>query len=278
MQCFQKKQHILAQKPSQTPQKRSRWARKRTTKRAHIRQRVQEKYRGDGGLHYWKTSEWDPTQLEHGTFLLRFRGHFHLEDSHFEQISQASPGFHDSLRVFQCGSQDSDPRSSTRPGAKLTDRGALPLARSCPNLMRVDLHDIRAVTDGAVLALLRCCLKLQWLSVCGSSHKNGAVTSQTLVNLTKDPTLVTDLIQLGLVYQDIDREHVKELSRARPQLIIVDGDRARGICTWRKGVALSQSVSLAAKLWQDTPGYGADIEELIRLGTSTITDHCPNKT
>jgi hypothetical protein len=110
------------------------------------------------------------------------------------------------------------------------------LAKACPGLVHVSLSmDLfkGKIGDVAVLALLRGCAGLRFLSVRG-----GKITSGVVEKMDEDRNLGARLERLCLLDQGEDgerKEKVRALSRVRRRLRIEIGEEEGHVCIWNGG-------------------------------------------
>lgn len=99
------------------------------------------------------------------------------------------------------------------------------------------------LTDTAVIGILHGWRDLRQLNVSGRKDCHGPVTRRVIDALTANAELAKHLQVLSIVYENVEREAVEMLSRLRPGLEIVEGNREAGILTWKGGVVLRTLVT-----------------------------------
>jgi hypothetical protein len=84
---------------------------------------------------------------------------------------------------------------------------------------------------------------LQQLNVSGRHYFHGPVTRRVIDALAANAELAKNLKVLAVVYENVERDAFETLSRLRPELDIVEGDREAGILTWKGGVVVRTLVT-----------------------------------
>jgi hypothetical protein len=84
---------------------------------------------------------------------------------------------------------------------------------------------------------------LHQLNVSGRHYSHGLVTRRVIDALTANAELAKHLKVLAVVYESVERDAFRTLSRLRPELEIVEGNREAGIRTWKGGVVVRTLVA-----------------------------------
>jgi len=155
-----------------------------------------------------------------------------IDDEHLNAIIAAGPRFCQTIVEFR--SRDPTPTNDQR----LSEAAVLRFAQACPNLIHVAIEGSYELGDGALLALLRNCPKIQTMELSGHTATLGRVEGKIWRRLAKRDDLGKDLTYLRLVNQSELLECdplLRGLSKWRPRIEIVVGNDAGCITSWRGG-------------------------------------------
>ncbi|KAF2021437.1 hypothetical protein BU24DRAFT_487858 [Aaosphaeria arxii CBS 175.79] len=225
---------------------------RRERKKLRVRAEAAGKVEARCCIFFHTMDQWDPSMFEPGKVYVRLHSGFDVDDSHLFAIADAHPVFCAELEKVEVGSVQ------VKLGSKVTDAGALAVARSCPNLVSLTFNFGVQVSDQACIEILRTCEDLDTLTVTGHDSQHGVITDALIKALLEDPGLGENLETLVLVHQDVTRALVEQLSKARPELEIIEGNRQVQIVTWENGAIvrihlLSKGCAVFADYGRITP-------------------------
>jgi hypothetical protein len=180
---------------------------------------------------------WPTERLRTGILAIRFGSRFNIKErapspslpsstrqlilslrsTQMTALATSPEAFRSSILCITSGDTD------TGIGSSLQDPPIIALAAAIPSLHSISLESAVDITNAAIIAIIRSCADIMYLSVCGNDKSTGSVTFRPLQDVLGNKGTASKLTHLHLEDQRLDLDMFKSVSRARPQLAIIEG-------------------------------------------------------